>query len=587
MAHSNVQGSRRKFTIFPKLVIALVIVVAPLYGIAMLMNQLGQSRMEQELSKSLEAKVDFYLNSLEVEHEHMVNLLQEYTIDKDIHHLTYLHETMTISEFTDTISRVQQKIEQLKSSSIYAKNVSVHLLTLGRSMNSEFSIADTLTDEYKAIQPLIENNGSGLFFREGRMFLAISYPAVHSITIHPGFILSIELDLDAIKYALTSFHDYNKSGAILFYTNNDMVLASNSHHTIHSALTSLFAHKYDQGDYAGLEHIRQEADDYVIAYKYSELYGYYLVAYIPTHQILGPIDTYKKLLWILSFMAFVIIIAYSYWIYRMIHRPMQKLIKAFRKVEQRQLSGIDLPSSNDEFLYLFQRFNIMVGNLNELINQVYEQKLRAQSSELKQLQAQINPHFLYNTYFILYRLAKMNDNESVARFSQYLGEYFQYVTRTSSGEITLEMEFKHSRTYAEIQNIRFKNRIQVHFDELPEAFKSYRVPRLILQPIVENAYKYGLEGRRKQGYIRVAAYVHDDVLNVSVEDNGEKLTDEDIEELKHKLKHQGDEMEYTGILNVQRRLQIRFGQNYGVYVARGEWGGLRVVLKMPWQQKLQ
>src|SRR5690606_13977204 len=100
----------------------------------------------------------------------------------------------------------------------------------------------------------------------------------------------------------------------------------------------------------------------------------------------------------------------------------------------------------------------------ELIHQVYEQQLRAQSSELKQLQSQINPHFLYNTYFILYRLAKLNDNESIARFSHYLGDYFQYITRNASEDIPLEMEFKHAMTYAEIENIRFNNRIQVHFE---------------------------------------------------------------------------------------------------------------------------
>src|SRR5690606_10880373 len=202
-------------------------------------------------------------------------------------------------------------------------------------------------------------------------------------------------------------------------------------------------------------------DEFVVAYQYSEAYGYYLAAYIPTEQILGPVNTYRNLLWLLSFIALVIIVIYSYWIYRLIHRPLQSLVKAFRKVEQRQLSPIDLPNTNDEFRYLFERFNLMVGNLNELIHQVYEQQLRAQSSELKQLQSQINPHFLYNTYFILYRLAKMNDNESIAHFCQYLGEYFQFITRNASGDIPLEMEFNHSRTYAEIQNIRFKNRIQV------------------------------------------------------------------------------------------------------------------------------
>lgn len=578
-------SSRWNLTIFPKLFIALVIVVAPLYGIAIRMNQLGESSLERELSNSLLAKVDFYLNALEVEHEHMVSLLQEYTLDKDIQHLTYLHETMSLGEFTDTIRRVQLKIEQLKGSSIYAKNVSLHILTLGRSMNSEVSITDSLLEEYEAVKPLSNYSGSGLFQWHDRMFLALSYPSVSSVALEPGFILSIELDLNAMKQALLSFRANEDAGAILIHTQNRSVISSGLPDGF-DLLVDAFADKYAADDHGGLERMHLGDQDYITAYQYSESFGHYLVAYMPTRQMLGPIDTYKTWLWLLSFIALIIIVAYSYWLYRLIHRPLQILVKAFRKVEQMQLTTIEEPKSHDEFLYLFQRFNMMVGNLNELIKQVYEQKLRTQSSELKQLQAQINPHFLYNTYFILYRLAKMNDNESIARFCQYLGEYFQYITRTSSDEITLELEFKHSRTYAEIQNIRFKNRIEVDFAELPEACKAYRVPRLILQPIVENAYKYGLEKKRSHGIIRVGTEFSEDALFVTVEDNGQLLSDEQIGDLHRKLKMplQGDEMEYTGLLNVQRRLQIRFGQNYGVQVSRGQMGGLLVRLGMPWPE---
>ncbi len=572
-------------TIFPKLFIALVIVVAPLYGIAIRMNQLGESSLERELSNSLQARVDFYLNALEVEHEHMVSLLQEYTLDKDIQHLTYLYETMKLSEFTDTIRRVQQKIEQLKGSSIYAKNVSLHILTLGRSMNSEFSITDSLLDEYEAVKPQTGGNGSGLFQWHDRLFLALSYPTVPSMTLEPGFILSIELDLDAMKQALLSFRTHEDAGAMLIHTQNRSVIAASLQDKF-DRIVDTFADKFAAQDLSGLEPLRLDRQDYVVAYQYSESFGHYLVAYMPTRQMLGPIDTYKTWLWLLSFIALIIIIAYSYWIYRLIHRPLQKLVRAFRKVEQMQLTTIEVPKSHDEFLYLFQRFNIMVGNLNELIKQVYEQKLRTQSSELKQLQAQINPHFLYNTYFILYRLAKMNDNESIARFCQYLGEYFQYITRTSSDEITLDLEFKHSRTYAEIQNIRFKDRIEVDFAVLPDVCKAYRVPRLILQPIVENAYKYGLEKKRSHGIVRVGTEISDRALFVTVEDNGQQLSDEQLEDLARQLQMplQGDEMEYTGLLNVQRRLQIRFGHHYGVQVSRGSMGGLLVRLNMPWPE---
>ncbi|MBO9599869.1 MAG: histidine kinase, partial [Cohnella sp.] len=211
---------------------------------------------------------------------------------------------------------------------------------------------------------------------------------------------------------------------------------------------------------------------------------------------------------------------------------------------------------------------------------VYEEQLRLQQAELKQLQAQINPHFLYNTYFILYRLAKLQDNESIAQFSQYLGEYFQYITRNGVDNVSLEMEFRHAQTYAQIQNIRFKNRIRVEFEELREPYRSILVPQLILQPLLENAYMHGLEARRKAGLIRVAVGEENGMIRITVEDNGDKLTDEKLASLQASLLVQGAEHEYTGLLNVNRRLQLRFGSEYGVHVRRGELGGLSVTLSM-------
>lgn len=573
---------RFKLSIFPKLFIALVVVVAPLYGIAMLMNQLGEARLEEELSKSLELKVDFYLNTLEVEYEHMTNLLQEYTLDKDVHYLAYLSETMKLVEFTDTIRRIQLKLAQLRNSSIYAKSVNAHFLTLGRSMSSEHSILPTLSDDFAAVEPLMTDNGTGIFYWQNRMFIGVSHPAIKAIMIKPGIIISAELDLEAMEQALTSFNDYDRSGALLIYPGHDLTLSSHQPDETTGVLETLMASKYVAENYRGIERVTLHGEEFVIAYDYSNAHAYYLVAYIPTKEILGPIDTYRNLLWLLSFAALVILIVYSYGLYLWIHRPLQTMIKAFRRVEQNQLATIELPKSNDEFKYLFQRFNMMVNNLNTLIHQVYEQKLLAQSSELKQLQAQINPHFLYNTYFILYRLAKMEDNESVARFSQYLGDYFQYITRNASDEIPLDMEYMHAQTYVEIQNIRFRNRITVVFEELAPQYKSYQVPRLIIQPIVENAYKYGLEKRRTQGRIHVKAYDVESTLFITVEDNGEHLTDEHIAELQRKLQLQDENIEFTGLLNIQRRLQINFGSDYGLTVRRGEMGGLLVTLQLPW-----
>lgn len=570
-----------KWTIFPKLVLALMLVVTPLYGIGLYMNESGKSRLNEEMSKSLTSRVGFHLNSLEIEHEHMMNLLQQSLRTKDIQQITFMSETMSLFEFTEVIRRIQEQLVQLKGSSVYAKNVSAHIMTLGRTLSTEHSITDELGSDFEAVRELSETGGSGLLYWQDRLFLAASYPGVEGIQRRPGFIVVVELDQTAIRQALQPFHtDYEQSGAALFYLEQGLVLGRDRGSPMLDRLNTVLASKYNAEDYNGLEELEEDGTNYLFVYQYSPILGGYFTAYLPRDEFLGPIHQHRTMLWVLSILAGLLCVLYAYWLYRLIHRPLQHLIKAFRKVEKGKFEPVELPQPNDEFLYLFQRFNSMTDRLNVLVHQVYEQRLREQSLELKQLQAQINPHFLYNTYFILYRLAKLNDNESIARFSQYLGEYFQYITRNGAEEVPLELELRHSKTYVEIQNIRFKDRIAVEFGEPPQEARGLTVPRLILQPIIENAYKYGLEVKRKNGKIRVKLELDHTMLTITVEDNGEKLTEESIASVQEAIARNGGEMELTGLLNVHRRLLIRYGECSGVRVSRSELGGMKVVLRL-------
>lgn len=571
-----------KSIILLKLLLAFMVLVAPLYIIGLTINMIGQSRLKEELTASQHSKTSFYLDMLESEGEHMINLLQEYVIDKDLHHLTYLNGTMTQFEFTEVIRRVQSKLVQLKGSSVYADTVSAHILTLQRSLSSEVSINSTLNDDFKTVEDALQISRSGLYHSDDMMFLAIAYPGPAPSDYQSGFILSIKLDESAIIQMLRMFQsrEHSTAGAALISPQREKVISDYENQSLLDVTKSFLKSKHEAGMRKGAEILEFNNQNMMISYAYSPLLDLYLTAFIPIDEMLGPVDTLNNLLWILSFCSLIVIVAFSYWVYRQIHSPLRNLVKAFRKVENGLLAHVDLPRSNDEFLYLYQRFNTMIDKLNELIHQVYEQKLRVQSSELKQLQSQINPHFLFNTYFILYRLAKKKDHYSIERFVQYLGEYFQYITRNAADDITLEQEFQHSQTYAQIQNIRFQGRIVVEFEPLPEDWKSVLVPRLSLQPIFENAYKHGLESLSRQGCIRISLKEYHSMLHVVVEDNGDRISNEMLYRLIHSLKQANGLTEHTGLLNVHRRLQIRFGPEAGIEVSNSSLGGLQVTMKV-------
>jgi two-component system sensor histidine kinase YesM len=309
-----------------------------------------------------------------------------------------------------------------------------------------------------------------------------------------------------------------------------------------------------------------------------------LVLYMPEEQILGPLDKYRTWFWILSVISLAVVFAFSYWIFRLIHFPLRKMVRAFRKVERGDLSLSIEHRNYDEFQYLYGQFNLMVSKLRHSIQEVYESRIMAQQSELKQLQSQINPHFLYNTYFMVHRMADAHDVENVAKATKYLGEYFQYITRNSSDEAPLAEEWNHTLAYLEIQQLRFHNRIEARVSDLPpDVGSAFRIPRLLLQPLVENAYSHGLKSIISGGIVAMSLEARaNGVLAIAVEDNGEELTDERLSDLERKLNAEWDgRIEKTGLLNVHMRLLLKFGEGYGLKVSRSALGGLKAVIELP------
>jgi two-component system sensor histidine kinase YesM len=221
----------------------------------------------------------------------------------------------------------------------------------------------------------------------------------------------------------------------------------------------------------------------------------------------------------------------------------------------------------------------MVANLRSLIDQAYKQKILAQKAELKQLQSQINPHFLYNSFFILNTMAKTGDTDRIEQFTTLLGEYFQFVTRNASDNVKLGQEIRHARMYTEIQELRFSRRIRVDFQPLPADWESLLVPRLIVQPIIENAFEHSLEKKARDGLIVVRFERDEEEVRIVVEDNGDLLTDEDLTRMAKQLGSENEQGEITGMVNIHRRVRMTFGGG-GLTVARSGLGGLQATLRL-------
>jgi two-component system sensor histidine kinase YesM len=285
------------------------------------------------------------------------------------------------------------------------------------------------------------------------------------------------------------------------------------------------------------------------------------------------------------FLLFLCFSGYCYFIgvIKIIHHPLNKLIYSFQKVETGDLSIRINEKEKSEFNYLYQGFNRMADNLDNLINQVYNQKLLLQKAEFKQLQAQINPHFLYNSFFMLHRMIQSEMQEESVKMASELGLYFKYITRNKSEFVSLKDEYAHARIYSNIQALRFEGRIEVSFEELPTDAAFIQVPRLILQPVIENAYNYGLENMVEGGLLKVSFTKGYQQLSIHVEDNGNSLPDDKLDSLRKSLNIPDTSLttgEISALLNIHQRMQIFFKSQEPLRVERSVLGGLKVILNI-------
>lgn len=287
---------------------------------------------------------------------------------------------------------------------------------------------------------------------------------------------------------------------------------------------------------------------------------------------------------ILLCVAFVIvmliseIIVFANW-YRDVYDPLHRLlIDAFGHAERGDFKHRISISCASPFRPIYDRYNQMMEKTEYYVENELKQQLLISKANLKQLQAQISPHFMYNSYYILFRLIKKGDRESSLLMCEHLGQFYHYITRNADDEKRLSEEVEHTRHYAAIQKFRFREMLDVQINPPPNEIAGVYVPRLILQPLLENAFKYAYQTDREDGVmtLRVHFAVYSPVSFDIIVENSGSVDERTIESIQKNLAATGDNIETTALINIHRRLQIYFNSHSALSVERSSLGGLLV-----------
>lgn len=570
---------RMRFTIFAKLIFALLAVLLPLSIMTLILNRQGSNTIYEEISKSVQSRDAFYLQSLEIELKGISQLMLEFVLDKELMEVGISEEPVVNYERTAQVLAVQTRLHMLKASSAYITEAKAFLPQIDRTVSSEAYLSSIPADEYEKLANNVDPNR--VMAIGERLFMSMRFPVSASFDRKAVFVIAVELSADRLRESLMNIVSPNQGSSVLLNIDEDWKITNEQDDNVAQRLKT-FAEKHLAGDISfGITPFVLDHTPYLISYRKSAALNTALLVYVPEEKILGSLHRYERWTWVLLGFSLCIVILFAVSIYRIIHNPLRRLVAAFRKVEDGKLIPIEADARRDEFQYLYHRFNSMVGRLDVLISEVYEKEIRSQRSELKRLQSQINPHFMYNCLFSLKRLIQAGANDRAYRFTLYLGDYFRFITRNADDRIPLREEMKHARVFVDIQSIIYGDCIDVEFEPLDDTYGELLVPRQIVQPILENAYKYALGPLISTGELWVHASESGGYLSIRIEDNGEALPDARLAELSAKLSAEGNFLEETtGVINVHRRIELMFGRGSGLSLTRSQLGGLCVEIRL-------
>ena len=275
---------------------------------------------------------------------------------------------------------------------------------------------------------------------------------------------------------------------------------------------------------------------------------------------------------------FLVTVIVSMFMAKLVTNPVKRLIQAMGDFEQDAAAYVYQPVGGTmEITALSQSFEHMVGKIQDLMNQVRQEENSLRKTELKALQAQINPHFLYNTLDAIGWLCEAERSQDAVEMVNALAKLFRISISKGHELITIEKEVEHAKSYLKIENFRYKNQFTYEFQVEKECLPYY-CNKITLQPIIENAINHGLSRMVDEGHILIRIYEEKDDIIFQVEDNGVGMTEEQCQSILHK--EPGDSSG-IGIKNVNDRVKIYFGKEYGLTIQSELDEGTTVTIRMP------
>ncbi|MDQ6422716.1 histidine kinase [Paenibacillus sp. LHD-117] len=369
-----------------------------------------------------------------------------------------------------------------------------------------------------------------------------------------------------IDHLLSGVH-YEKLGA------NSSVLVLNGMNEV------IYASSAAMERYPLLKHWQPEWEEGHLSIRQElQEVGWTIVALVPDEQLEKQIGKVKVMTVLICIGSFFMLAAISLVVSRFLTVRIRKIIHSLNAFREGRFNKRIQYSGNDEFYQIAEAFNEMGGYINTLIKEVYVVQMEKKGAELKALQAQINPHFLYNTLSSISRLGKLGEIEKLDQMVMGLAKFYRLTLNNGKMIIGAELEIEQVQAYIAIQKIKYGSRLDVFYDIGAEVY-GYRTVKLILQPFIENVLEHALYQPNIQ--IKVGAHIVEGSLEFRIVDDGIGMKPETIRQI---WSDDQSRIGY-GIRNVDERIKLHYGAEYGVEIGSVYGGGTTVCITVPLSKK--
>ena len=312
----------------------------------------------------------------------------------------------------------------------------------------------------------------------------------------------------------------------------------------------------------------------------SEVTGWTMVGVTYLDEMMSGTNRLRNLFYLMAVVLVGLALILSIFLTDVVTKPLRKLRETMKAVEEGNFEvEIKVPDTGDEISDLFRSFRSMILKIRELIEQNNAEQLEKRKSELNALQAQINPHFLYNTLDSIIWMAEGGNRRDVVLMTSSLAKLLRKSISNKNEMVTLEEEIEYTRSYLTIQKMRYVDKLEYEIEVEP-AIRRIEVVKLIIQPLVENAIYHGIKYKEGKGLVRIEGGFGENRIVLRVIDNGVGMT-------REQLSHVFDERETdtrkngVGVLNVHRRIQLHYGAEYGLSFESTMGEGTTVNIHLP------